>query len=200
MDNADIIEGRDGTSKGVATGSPPAANGGAAGKARAGSRIALALVWVTGRLADGTGHMAGVALLVLTISIVLGITLRVLHIDNSWTFDLDLFSLAWLAFIGAVLTSLRSHHVTAGIALENILGGRGTLLSILRFGILATFLVMFVISGYRQAVTSFVTHETTLDVVEWPVWVAKAALPVGAVFWLAAEVHKLLRRFTGPQR
>jgi C4-dicarboxylate transporter, DctQ subunit len=198
LNSAETAEGRRKALEGAA-GSPSAADGEPAGQPRANGRTGLALTWVTGRLADGTGHLAGVTLLVLTISIVLGITLRILHIDNSWTFDLDLFSLVWLAFSGAVLTSLRNHHVTAGIALENIFG-RGTLLGLLRFGIVAAFLVMFIVSGCRQAVTSFVTHETTLDVVEWPVWVAKAALPVGATFWLIAEVHKLLRRFTGPHR
>jgi len=159
--------------------------------------IALRLQVVTGRLADGAGHLAAATLLILALSIVLGITLRAVHVDNSWTYDLDLYMLAWLSFIGAALTSLRNHHVTAGIALENLLGGGGKLLGILRFAVVATFLVMFTISGFRQAYSSFVSNETTLDVVQWPVWLAKAALPLGAALWLAAEVHKLLRRFTG---
>jgi C4-dicarboxylate transporter, DctQ subunit len=162
--------------------------------------IALRLQAVTGRLADGAGHLAAATLLILALSIVLGISLREVHIDNSWTYDLDLYMLAWLSFIGAVLTSLRDHHVTAGIALENLVGGRGTLLGIVRFAVVATFLVMFTISGFRQAYSSFVTNETTLDVVQWPVWIAKTALPLGAALWLAAEAHKLLRRFTGGRR
>lgn len=160
-------------------------------------RMALGLQQLTGRLAEATGHLAAVTLLVLSFTIILGITLRILRIDNYWTYDLDLFSLVWLSFVGAVLTSLRNHHVTAGIALENMLGGRGTVLTILRFAIVGGFLVMFFISGYRQALTSFFTHETTIDVVEWPVWIAKAALPLGAALWLVAEIHKLLRGFTG---
>jgi TRAP-type C4-dicarboxylate transport system permease small subunit len=179
------------------TGSQPAEGGDPVGKPAAWRGIAVRLAAGTRYLADGAGHLAAVTLLVLSFSIVLGITLRIVHIDNSWTYDLDLFSLAWLAFIGTVLTSLRDHHVTAGIALENFLGGRGTLLSLLRFAIVAAFLLLFIVSGYRQAVSSFVTHETTLDVVEWPVWVEKAALPLGAVLWLVAEIHKLLRRFIG---
>ena len=154
----------------------------------------------TGRLAAATGHLAAAALLVLAATIILGIILRVLRIDNYWTYDLDLFSLVWLAFVGAVLTSLREHHVTAGIALENMLGGRGTVLNILRFAVVTAFLVIFAVSGYRQAYTSFVTHETTIDVVAWPVWIAKAALPLGAVLWLAAEIHKFLRRVTQRNR
>ena len=150
----------------------------------------------TGALADLAGHLAAAMMLLLTLAIVLGIGLRIVHIDNSWTYDLDLFSLVWLAFIGAVLTSLRNHHVTAGIALENLLG-RGTLLGLLRFAIVAAFLVLFTISGYRQAYSSFITHETTLDVAQWPTWVAEAALPLGTALWLIAEAHKLLRKFTG---
>jgi TRAP-type C4-dicarboxylate transport system permease small subunit len=164
------------------------------------SGIALLLQAVTGHLSEGAGHLAAATLLVLTLSIVLGIALRVVNIDNSWTYDLSLFALAWLSFIGAVLTSLRDHHVTAGIALENLLGGRGTLLAILRFVIVAAFLVMLTISGYREAHSSFLNSETTLDVVQWPVWVAKTALPVGAALWLVAETHKLFRRFTGSKK
>jgi C4-dicarboxylate transporter, DctQ subunit len=163
-------------------------------------RIVLGLKVVTGRLAAGTGHLAAATLLMLATAIILGITLRILRIDNYWTYDLDLFSLVWLAFIGAVLTSLREHHVTAGIALENMLGGRGKWLNFLRFAVIAIFLVMFAVSGFRQAYSSFITHETTIDVVEWPVWIAKAALPLGAVLWLVAEIHKLLRRLTDPGR
>jgi len=164
------------------------------------SGIALRLRAVTGHLSEGAGHLAAATLLVLTLSIVLGIALRVVNIDNSWTYDLSLFALAWLSFIGAVLTSLRDHHVTAGIALENLLGGRGTLLAILRFVIVAAFLVMLTVSGYREAHSSFLNSETTLDVVQWPVWVAKTALPVGAALWLVAETHKLFRRFTGSKK
>lgn len=163
-------------------------------------RVITFLKAITGRLAAATGHLAAATLLVLATTIILGIVLRILRIDNYWTYDLDLFSLVWLAFVGAVLTSLREHHVTAGIALENMLGGRGTVLHILRFAIVAAFLVMFAVSGYRQAYSSLITHETTIDVVAWPVWIAKAALPLGAVLWLVAEIHKFLRRFTETAR
>ncbi len=168
--------------------------------AKARRRLVPGLQRATGWLARAAGHLGAVMLLVLSLSITVGITLRYLRIENYWAYDLDLFSLAWLAFVGAVLTSLRNHHVTAGIALENILGGRGTVLAIIRFVIVGGFLVMFCVSGYRQALTSFVTHETTIDVVEWPVWIAKAALPLGAALWLAAEIHKLLKGLTGSFR
>ncbi len=163
-------------------------------------RVVNFLKIITGRLAAATGNLAAVTILVLAATIILGIVLRILRIDNYWTYDLDLFSLVWLAFVGAVLTSLREHHVTAGIALENIFGGRGTLLHILRFAVVAAFLVMFAVSGYRQAYSSFITHEATIDVVAWPVWIAKAALPLGAVLWLVAEIHKFLRRFSETRR
>ena len=149
------------------------------------------------RLADGAGHAAAFVYLVLTASIILGIVLRWAGIDNSWTYDVDLFALIWLAFLGAAFTSLREHHVTAGIALENMTGGRGLVLSLIRYLVIAAFLVLFTVSGYQQAVSSFVTHETTLDVLGWPVWVANVALPVGTFLWFVAETHKLLRRFTG---
>ncbi len=149
--------------------------------------------------ADATGHLAAICLLVLTVAIILGITLRWVGIDNSWTFDLDLFALVWTAFTGAVLTSLRDQHVTAGIALEHMLGSRGTILSALRFVIICGFLIVLTISGYHQARVSLLTHKTTLDIVQWPVWVAQAALVVGAALWAVAETGKFLRRLAGEE-
>lgn len=145
-------------------------------------------------LAEAAGHVAAAVLLVLTLSIVLGIVLRWIGIDNSWTYDLDLFTLVWVAFAGAVLTSARDHHVSAGIAIENLLGGRGVMLSLLRLLLVGGFLVLLTVSGWRQAQESLLTHKTTLDTVQWPVWVAQAALPVGAALWAVAELGKCLKK------
>ena len=201
MKKAESIEKQPVEPLAAATGAQPGTTGQSAeARTRTPGGIALHLHVVTGRLSEGAGHLAAAMLLFLTLSIVLGITLRAVHVDNSWTYDLDLYMLAWLSFIGAAFTSLRDHHVTAGIALEKFLGGRGKLLGILRFAIVATFLVIFVISGSRQAYSSFVNNETTLDVVEWPVWIAQVALPLGGALWLVAEAHKLLRAFTGRRK
>ena len=151
--------------------------------------------WLTGRLADAAGHLAAGLMLLLTAGIALLILLRILHIDNSWVYDLTIFTLVWTAFTGAVLTAYRDKHVTAGIALENIFG-RGIILSLIRFAIVATFLVLLFIASLQQWHSSFVDNETTLDVVQWHTWIAKAALPTSAALWLLAELHKLLRRLT----
>jgi TRAP-type C4-dicarboxylate transport system permease small subunit len=150
---------------------------------------------LTGLLADAAGHLAAGLMLLLTAGIALLILLRLLHIDNSWVYDLTIFTLVWTAFIGAVLTAYRDKHVTAGIALENIFG-RGIVLSLIRFVIVAGFLVLLLISSAQQWHSSFVDNETTLDVVQWHTWVAKVALPISAALWLIAELHKLLRRLT----
>lgn len=152
-------------------------------------------------LGEAAGHAAAAVLLVLTLSIVLGVVLRWIGVDNSWTYDLDLFSLVWVAFAGAALTAARDHHVSAGIALENMLGGRGAALSVLRLILVGAFLVLFTVSGWRQAHESLLTHKTTLDTVQWPVWVAQAALPAGAALWAVAELGKCLRKLTAkPER
>ncbi len=150
-----------------------------------------------GRLA---GSLSALTLLLLTLSIVLGIGFRVAGINNTWTYDLDTFMLMWLAFLGAAWTSMTDSHVTAGIALEVIIGHRGRVLAVLRFLIIAVFLVLFCYAAWLQMADSFHTNERTLDVVEWPIWVPKAALPVGALAWLSAEVHKLLRLFLSSDR
>ncbi len=145
---------------------------------------------------DVFGHVAAFILVLLTLGIMLGITLRWLGIDNSWTYDFDLFTLVWAGFAGAAYTSLRGRHVTAGIALENVLG-RGALLSFIRLAIVVGFLGLFMISGYWDTLSSLTTHETTIDVDQWPVWIAKAALPIGALGWALAEVSKFLRQLGG---
>jgi len=157
------------------------------------------LARATGLIADITGHAAAAVFLLLTLSVVAGIALRLFGIDNSWTYDLDLYSLVWIAFLGAAFTARRGRHVTAGIALENIFGGRGTVLSLIRFAVIAVFLGIFTWSGIQQAYGSYLNHETTLDVVQWPVWVAVAALPAGTALWLIAEVHRLLHHLAGEE-
>ncbi len=145
--------------------------------------------------ADAVGHFAAIALLCLTLGLVLGIVLRWVGIDNSWTYDFDLFSLAWVAFAGAVLTARHDRHVTSGIALERMVAGRGrTVFRWLRVVVVIGFLVLFTLSGWWDLATSYQTHEKTIDVVQWPVWVAKAALPVGTVFWAIAEISKSILR------
>ncbi|MDA3921838.1 MAG: TRAP transporter small permease [Salinisphaera sp.] len=149
-----------------------------------------------GLIAQAAGILASVVLLVLAASVLLGILLRSISIDNSWTYDLDTFCLIWLAFLGAAYTGYRAAHVTSGISLEHIFGG-ALVLTLVRFMIVAGFLIVFVRSGYAQWHSSWLFGETTLDVVQWPVWVAKLALPVGGVAWLAGELHKLLAGFLG---
>ncbi len=146
-------------------------------------------------LADAVGHLATVALLCLTAGLVLGIVLRWVRIDNSWTYDFDLFSLVWVAFAGTVLTARYNRHVTSGIAIERLVGGRLRLVfRALRVVIVLGFLVLFAISGWWDVLSSFQTHEKTIDVVQWSVWIAKAALPLGAIFWAIAEISKSILR------
>lgn len=153
---------------------------------------------ILGTFGDVGGYVAAGIMLLLAVSVMLGITLRALGIDNSWTYDLDTFALVWLAFFGAALTALRGGHVTSGVALENLFTGDTALrvLATLRFIIVVGFLIVFAVSSLDQAQSSFATHETTLDIVQWPVWIAKAALPLGTLFWLIAEVHKFIKRIS----
>ncbi|MFM2485568.1 TRAP transporter small permease [Celerinatantimonas yamalensis] len=144
------------------------------------------------QVAKWAGLVSGTSLILLSVSIIMGIALRVFKLDNSWTYDLDLFCLLWLAFIGAVSTALHGRHVNAGIALEHLIG-RGQWLMILRFLIIIGFLIVFALSGYRLTIDSIQTHEITLDVVQWPVWIAEIAIPIGASLWGIAELYKFLR-------
>lgn len=145
---------------------------------------------------DGMGHLASAILVLLALGIIFGVVLRWMRIDNSWTYDFDLFTLAWSAFAGAAYTSLRGRHVTAGIAIENVIG-RGTLLAVLRFIIIVSFLILLTVSGIWDTFSSWQTHETTFDVEQWPMWIAKASLPVGIGFWALAELAKFLRQMGG---
>jgi TRAP-type C4-dicarboxylate transport system permease small subunit len=145
------------------------------------------------RIGIGVGYLSAVLMVIMTLSILLGIVMRTLHIDNSWTYDVDLFSLIWVAFVGASFTALRQEHVTSGIALENIYPACTGLMRLLRFVIIAVFLVVFTISGFSQFLGSVATHETTLDVMSWPVWIPHLALPVGTVLWLIFEIHHFVR-------
>lgn len=157
-------------------------------------RLIALINLLIGRIAFAGGIAAGGILIILSGSVILGIVLREIGINNSWTSDLDHFALIWLAFLGAALTAGFDRHVTAGVALENFFSNRIALflLTTVRFVIVAGFLAVFLTSGIEQAQHSFSSHETTLDIAGWPIWVAKAGLPTGIAFWLIAEVHKYL--------
>ncbi|HEX7387731.1 MAG TPA: TRAP transporter small permease subunit [Castellaniella sp.] len=145
------------------------------------------------RLGKVVGYVSAFLMVVMSLSIILGIVMRTVHIDNSWTYDVDLFSLIWVAFVGASFTALRGEHVTSGVALENMLPRCAGLMLVLRFVIISAFLVVFTISGFEQFLNSVQTHETTLDVMSWPVWIPHLALPVGTILWLAFEIHHFVR-------
>lgn len=164
-----------------------------------GAGLIVRLAGIGDALADVVGHIATVALLCLTGGIVLGIVFRWVGIDNSWTYDFDLYSLAWTAFAGAVLTARRDRHVTAGIALERMVSGTPSrVLRLIRVVIVVGFLVIFAISAWWLTLSSIQTNEKTIDVVQWPVWIAEVALPFGAAFWALAELCKaILRRSSG---
>lgn len=152
-------------------------------------------------LADAVGTIGTIALLSLSAGLILGIVLRWVGIDNTWTYDLDLFSLVWLAFAGAVLTARRDRHVTAGIALEAVFSGRLRLMFRgIRVAIVVSFLCLFAVSGWWDAMSSLHTHETTIDVVGWPMWVAKIIIPIGTACWAVAEIAKFILRPPGTER
>ena len=161
--------------------------------ARATPRGAETVVRVGERIVDAVSHLASLSLLFLTAGLLLGIVLRWFAIDNSWTYGFDLISLVWVAFGGAVVAAKFDYHVTAGISLETHFPRLGIALPLVRFVIVIGFLVLFLISGWQDVSNSYLNHETTYDVTEWPVWVGKAALPVGCLFWAFAEVVKFGR-------
>ncbi len=161
--------------------------------ARPAAKGAETVVRVGERIVDAVSHVASLSLLFLTTGLLLGIVLRWFAIDNSWTYGFDLISLVWVAFGGAVVAAKFDYHVTAGIALETHFPRLGLALPVVRFVIVIGFLVLFLISGWQDTSNSYLNHETTYDVTEWPVWVSKAALPVGCLFWAFTEVVKFGR-------
>lgn len=151
---------------------------------------------LTACIGEGVGYAAAALLVVLTVSIIVGIVMRAVGIDNSWTYDVDLFALIWVAFVGAAFTAMREDHVTSGVALENMYPRSAPFMLVLRFIIVAGFLIIFTVSGYTQFIDSVRMHETTLDIMSWPVWIATVALPIGTLLWLIAEIHHFLRRLS----
>lgn len=146
-----------------------------------------------GCIGRAVGYVSAVLMVIMALSIILGIAMRTMHIDNSWTYDVDLFALIWVAFVGASFTALRKEHVTSGVALENLYPQAAGFMLVLRFVIVAAFLAVFTVSGFEQFAGSLQTHETTLDVMSWPVWIPYLALPVGTILWLFFECCHFMR-------
>lgn len=156
-------------------------------------RCSSAVQYAGIRLGTVVGYLAAVFMVVLSLSIILGIALRTLRLDNQWTYDVDLFALVWVAFVGASFTALRGEHVTSGVALENAFPSLAGFMLVLRFVIVAAFLAIFTVSGFQQFAGSVQTSETTLDVMSWPVWIPHLAIPVGTLLWLLFEIFHLAR-------
>ncbi|TMV83946.1 TRAP transporter small permease [Thioclava sp. BHET1] len=159
--------------------------------------IAGGLLWILricDLVTDIVGVIGGLALIALTTGIVLGIGLREIGIDNTWTYDFDLYGLVWTAFVGAVLTARQGRHVTAGIALELYTPPKVTIfVRLLRALLVIAFLCLLTYAGWVEAASSYSGNETTIDVAQWPVWIAKIALPIGAGFWGLVEIARTIR-------
>lgn len=153
--------------------------------------------YLTGFITKAIGIIAAFSLVTLTVSIILGIGLRLCKIDNAWTYDLDMFCLIWLAFTGAVTAAVNRQHVTAGVSLENLVG-KARLLIFLRFVVIFSFLAFMTVSAFSEAMGSFQMQEVTLDVVQWPVWIAKISIPIGTGAWAIAELHAFLSDISQP--
>ncbi|MGH8600972.1 MAG: TRAP transporter small permease [Burkholderiales bacterium] len=139
-----------------------------------------------------SGVIAGLALVILSASILYGVTLRMLGIEDIWSFDLDIFVMIWFGMVGAAYTAHLDSHVTAGIALERRWTRAAGTLRILRFILTAIYLLALAFFGVILTWQSFQSHTTTWDLALWPEWVAQAAVPVGALAWLAVILRRLI--------
>lgn len=138
------------------------------------------------------GIIAGLALVVLSASILYGVTLRMLGIEDMWSFDLDIFVMIWFGMVGAAYTAHLDSHVSAGIALERRWTQAAGTLRILRFILTAIYLLALTFFGIILTWQAFQAHTTTWDLALWPEWVAQAAVPVGAFAWLAVILSRLV--------
>jgi TRAP-type C4-dicarboxylate transport system permease small subunit len=139
-----------------------------------------------------SGVIAGLALVVLSASILYGVTLRMLGLEDIWSFDLDIFVMIWFGMVGAAYTAHLDSHVTAGIALERRWTRAAGTLRIVRFTLTAIYLLALVLFGVILTWQSFESHTTTWDLALWPEWVAQAAVPVGALAWLIVILSRLV--------
>jgi TRAP-type C4-dicarboxylate transport system permease small subunit len=138
------------------------------------------------------GVIAGLALVVLSASILYGVALRMFGIEDIWSFDLDIFVMIWFGMVGAAYTAHLDSHVTAGIALERRWTRAAGTLRIVRFILTAIYLLALVFFGVILTWQSFESHTTTWDLALWPEWIAQAAVPVGAFAWLAVILSRLI--------
>lgn len=135
--------------------------------------------------------ISALSLLLVTGTILASIVIRSFRYDNSWSYDGTLYSLQWLAFVGAAYTAYRGSHITAGIAIENIFPRLSRPIAIIRIAVIAIPLIGFTIIGAQQAFDSFVENEMMLDTLAWPVWISRISIPIGMGFWFLASILSL---------
>ncbi|UQG62675.1 TRAP transporter small permease (plasmid) [Marinobacter sp. M3C] len=152
------------------------------------------------RIADVFGHIASVALVVLTITLTVGAASRWFYVDGSWTYNASLFALMWMTFTGAGFCALREFHVTAGISLENFVGRGHRFIRGIRYFILIIFLAVFFFSAWNKFLETLLTHQTTADLWRWPMWIAQISAPLGVGCWLLADIGKFIESLINPQR
>lgn len=147
-------------------------------------------------IADVLGHIASFALVILTTVLTLGVVLRWGRIDGSWTYDVALFALMWVAFVGAGYCALQEFHVTAGISLENFVGRGHKIILTIRYFILLVFLAIFIFSAWSKFIETLLTHQTTVDSWRWQLWIAQISAPIGIGGWLIADLGKFIETIT----
>lgn len=149
-------------------------------------------------LADLLGHVAALSLVVLTVALTLGVGLRWVKLDSAWTYDVGLFALMWVAFVGAAYCALRDFHVTAGISLEHFIKQGHRLILIIRYLILVVFLAIFLFSAWNKFIETLLTHQTTVDSMRWELWIAQISAPIGIAGWLLADLGRFIRKMIDP--
>ncbi|MGB6008924.1 TRAP transporter small permease [Castellaniella sp.] len=151
------------------------------------------------RISDVLGHIAAAALIVLTIALTLGVGLRLFRVDSSWTYNIGLFSLMWVAFIGASYCALRDFHVTAGISIEHFIHRGHRVIVALRYVVLLVFLAVFLFSAWNKFLETLLTHQRTVDSLRWELWIAQISAPIGIGGWLLADLGKFIRKMIDPE-
>jgi len=149
------------------------------------------------RIAGVAGVIAGVALIAMTVAVTYSVIARLLNVNATWPFPLESFASAWFAMAGAAYTAVKGGHVMAGISIARVLPqrGKGIVMEIQRVTVCA-YLLLVLWTGAQATQDAIESHEVTNDLLQWPIWIVRLAIPVGAAAWLLVMVtlpHRRLR-------
>jgi TRAP-type C4-dicarboxylate transport system permease small subunit len=136
------------------------------------------LYWLN-RINGAAGMLAIVLFLALTAIVCLNVITRPIGYPIAWTDEMTRFFLVWGVMLGMALTLHEGRHIRVVILVQKLSLKHQKLIDIWMDLIAVIILGIFVMQGYKFAMFTRGLGETSQGALDFPIWWAMIALPIG---------------------